>query len=64
MPDSTLATFAAELKAWRERMELTQNAFADKIGYSLALVSAVEQCKRSPADSLTLIQEIRREYDQ
>jgi len=48
VPDSALATFAAELKAWRERMELTQNAFADKIGYSLALVSAVEQCKRSP----------------
>ena len=35
MPDSALATSAAELKAWRERMELTQNAFADKIGYSL-----------------------------
>lgn len=48
MPDSALATFAAELKAWRERMGFTQNAFADKIGYSLALVSAVEQCKRSP----------------
>jgi len=42
--DSALATFAAELKAWRERMELTQNSFA--------------------ADSLALIQEIRREYDQ
>ena len=48
MPDSALATFAAELKAWRERMGFTQHAFADKIGYSLALVSAVEQCKRSP----------------
>ena len=48
MPDSALATFAAELKAWRERMGFTQNEFADKIGYSLALVSAVEQCKRSP----------------
>jgi transcriptional regulator with XRE-family HTH domain len=48
VPDSALATFAAELKAWRERMGFTQNAFADKIGYSLALVSAVEQCKRSP----------------
>jgi transcriptional regulator with XRE-family HTH domain len=48
MPDSALATFAAELKAWRERMGLTQSAFADKIGYSVALVSAVEQCKRSP----------------
>ena len=35
MPDSALATFAAELKAWRERTGLTQNAFADKIGYSL-----------------------------
>jgi hypothetical protein len=32
VPDSALATFAAELKAWRERMELTRNAFADKIG--------------------------------
>jgi transcriptional regulator with XRE-family HTH domain len=42
VPDSALATFAAELKAWRERMGFTQNAFADKIGYSLALVSAVE----------------------
>lgn len=35
VPDSALATFAAELKAWRERTGLTQNAFADKIGYSL-----------------------------
>ena len=48
MPDSALNTFAAELKAWRERMGLTQQAFADKLGYSLALVAAVEQCKRSP----------------
>jgi transcriptional regulator with XRE-family HTH domain len=43
-----LATFAGELKAWRERMELTQQAFAEKLGYSAALVAAVEQCKRSP----------------
>jgi transcriptional regulator with XRE-family HTH domain len=48
VPDSALATFAAELKAWRERMGLTQQAFADKLGYSAALVAAVEQCKRSP----------------
>ncbi len=48
MPESALATFAGELKAWRERMELTQQAFADKLGYSVALVAAVEQCKRSP----------------
>ncbi len=48
MPDNALATFAAELKAWRERMGLTQQAFADKLGYSVALVAAVEQCKRSP----------------
>jgi transcriptional regulator with XRE-family HTH domain len=31
------------LKAWRERMELTQQALADKLGYSVALVAAVEQ---------------------
>jgi transcriptional regulator with XRE-family HTH domain len=48
VPDSALATFAAELKAWRERAGLTQQAFADKLGYSAALVAAVEQCKRSP----------------
>ena len=48
MPETALATFAGELKAWRERMELTQQAFADKLGYSVALVAAVEQCKRSP----------------
>jgi transcriptional regulator with XRE-family HTH domain len=48
MPETALNTFAAELKAWRERMDLTQQAFADKIGYSLALVASVEQCKRSP----------------
>jgi transcriptional regulator with XRE-family HTH domain len=46
--DSALETFAGELKAWRERMGLIQAAFADKLGYSAALVAAVEQCKRSP----------------
>jgi len=49
VPDSALNTFAEELKAWRERMGLTQQAFADKLGYSAALVAAVEQCKRSPS---------------
>jgi transcriptional regulator with XRE-family HTH domain len=48
VPESALMTYANELKAWRERMELTQSAFADKLGYSVALVAAVEQCKRSP----------------
>lgn len=48
MSETALATYASELKAWRERMELTQQAFADKLGYSAALVAAVEQCKRSP----------------
>ncbi len=46
--ETALETYAAELKAWRERMGLTQQAFADKLGYSPALVAAVEQCKRSP----------------
>jgi len=48
MSETALATYAGELKAWRERMDLTQQAFADKLGYSSALVAAVEQCKRSP----------------
>jgi transcriptional regulator with XRE-family HTH domain len=48
VPETALATYASELKAWRERMELTQQAFAEKLGYSVALVAAVEQCKRSP----------------
>ena len=48
VPDNALETFAGELKAWREQMGLTQAAFADKLGYSAALVAAVEQCKRSP----------------
>jgi transcriptional regulator with XRE-family HTH domain len=46
--ETALATYAGELKAWRERMGMTQQAFADKLGYSAALVAAVEQCKRSP----------------
>jgi transcriptional regulator with XRE-family HTH domain len=51
MSDSALNTFAGELKAWRERMGLTQQAFADKVGYSVALVAAIEQCKRSPTEA-------------
>jgi transcriptional regulator with XRE-family HTH domain len=48
MPENALNTFAGELKAWRDHLNLTQQAFADKVGYSLALVASVEQCKRSP----------------
>ena len=54
MSESALGTFAEELKAWRERMGLTQQAFADKIGYSVALVSAIEQCKRSPTEAFAM----------
>jgi transcriptional regulator with XRE-family HTH domain len=50
LSETALATYAGELKAWRERMGLTQQAFADKLGYSAALVAAVEQCKRSPTE--------------
>ena len=48
MSETALDTYAGELKAWRDHLDLTQQAFADKAGYSLALVQAVEQCKRSP----------------
>jgi transcriptional regulator with XRE-family HTH domain len=48
MAETALNTYAKELKAWRDHLDLTQQAFADKIGYSLALVASVEQCNRSP----------------
>jgi transcriptional regulator with XRE-family HTH domain len=48
MSESALSRYADELKAWRSKLAMTQAEFADKIGYSVALVAAVEQCKRSP----------------
>jgi transcriptional regulator with XRE-family HTH domain len=48
MSESAAKRYAEELKAWRALLHLTQKEFADRIGHSLALVSAVEQCIRAP----------------
>jgi transcriptional regulator with XRE-family HTH domain len=48
MSESAARRYAGELKAWRGRLHLTQKEFADRIGHSLALVAAVEQCVRAP----------------
>jgi transcriptional regulator with XRE-family HTH domain len=48
MPETALETFACELRAWRDRMGLTQEEFAAKLGYSDSLVAKVEQSIRTP----------------
>jgi transcriptional regulator with XRE-family HTH domain len=48
MAETALSRFAAEMKAWRARLGITQAEFADKIGYSASLVASVEQGQRSP----------------
>jgi transcriptional regulator with XRE-family HTH domain len=48
MSESAARRYAEELKAWRTLLHLTQKEFADRIGHSLALVAAVEQCIRAP----------------
>jgi transcriptional regulator with XRE-family HTH domain len=48
MPESAAKRYAEELKAWRALLRMTQKEFADRIGHSLALVAAVEQCIRAP----------------
>ncbi len=48
MAQSALSRFAAEMKAWRAKLGITQPGLATMIGYSPALVAAIEQCQRSP----------------
>lgn len=48
MAESALSRFAAEMKAWRTKIGITQAELAKQIGYSPALVAAIEQCQRSP----------------
>ncbi len=49
MAETAATRYADELKAWRAHLALTQKEFANRIGHSLALVAAVEQCLRSPS---------------
>lgn len=46
---TALGMFAAELRAWRQRLGWTQVALGDKIGYSGSLVSDVERRNRAPS---------------
>jgi transcriptional regulator with XRE-family HTH domain len=48
MSESAAKRYADELKAWRALLKVTQQEFAVRIGHSLALVAAVEQCVRAP----------------
>lgn len=48
MSESAAKRYSEELKAWRALLKLTQIEFADRIGHSLALAAAVEQCVRVP----------------
>jgi transcriptional regulator with XRE-family HTH domain len=45
---SAIATFAAQLKAWRTSRGWSQVDLADKLGYSDSLVSGVENGKKAP----------------
>jgi transcriptional regulator with XRE-family HTH domain len=49
MSDSAATRYAEELKAWRKLLGVNQEEFASRIGHSLALIAAVEQCRRSPS---------------
>jgi transcriptional regulator with XRE-family HTH domain len=55
MSDSAAKRYAEELKAWRALLSLTQKEFADRIGHSLALVAAVEQCVRAPSPTFAQV---------
>ena len=44
-----LATFAAEVRAHRQRLGWSQVVLGEKIGYSGSFVSDVERCERQPA---------------
>jgi transcriptional regulator with XRE-family HTH domain len=44
-----LATFAAEVRAHRQRLGWSQVTLGEKIGYSGSFVSDVERCERQPA---------------
>jgi transcriptional regulator with XRE-family HTH domain len=55
-----LATFAAEVRAHRQRLGWSQVVLGEKIGYSGSFVSDVERCERQPA--LVFAQACDREF--
>ena len=56
-----LATFAAEVRAHRQRLGWSQVTLGEKIGYSGSFISDVERCERQPA--LIFAQGCDREFD-
>jgi transcriptional regulator with XRE-family HTH domain len=45
---TSLAAFAAQLRAWRRRMDWTQVELGQKMGYSASLISGVESMDKPP----------------
>jgi transcriptional regulator with XRE-family HTH domain len=45
---TAVETFADELRAWRERLDLSQADLATRMGYSGSHVSSVETMSRTP----------------
>jgi transcriptional regulator with XRE-family HTH domain len=45
---TSLAAFASQLRAWRQRTGWTQVEAADKLGYSASLVSGIETLDKTP----------------
>ena len=50
---SPLALFGAELRHYRTAAGLSQEQLGDRIGYSAALVGAVETARRMPTEDFT-----------
>ena len=50
---SPLVIFGAELRHYRQAAELSQEQLGEKIGYSGALVGAVETARRMPGEDFT-----------
>ena len=48
MKTTSLAAFASQLRAWRQRLSWTQVEAADKLGYSASLVSGIETMDKTP----------------
>jgi len=45
---TSLQTFAAQLRAWRQQMSWTQVELGRKMGYSASLISGVESMDKPP----------------
>jgi hypothetical protein len=58
---SPLALFGAELRHYRTAAGLSQEQLGDRIGYSAALVGAVETARRMPTEDFTARRDVVEE---